>query len=1349
MDGPGQWFWTWTLVLVLRWICLDGASTGPRFLVPVPAYLEAGSEQQFCVSLLQPNETLDVSVSLESGDRKSLLLRRISDTDFHTCTRFQVPSLEKEEVQNFVVEVSGETFHSKQVTKVKIRQQQTETFIQTDKPIYLPGQTVHFRVVTLDSHLRPAFRKVSLFYPDPHNNRIGQWLDETTQSQILQRFYTLNSEAREGTYTITVVSGHKKKYHNFRVEKYVLPKFEVKINTSAEVSIDQEEVTAEICATYTFGQPVPASVKVDMCRPLRTRLSVPDDLEVTAPCFKETKQTDERGCTVVTVPMSTFTRLDQKVLNDDLELTAKVEEEGTGVKRIGISYVVGRLAFVDTPTIYEQGSNLEGKVRAVYYNNTPIPDSPVYLFDGDRWSRQLLQNLTTDVNGIATFRLNMSKYSGNAHLHVSDFKLPSPQFSTYRVPYFEPADITISMAQESSVDDHTVSFLKVKKTDRTWSCDTEDQLSIQFTVVKEQPSPMALMYLVLSRQGIITQGQTTVQVQPSSVTEGEVSFTLKVLPEMAPKFEVVAYAVLPSGFVIADKATFSTEKCFSHNVSLEFSPSLSVPGEENILHLTANPGSLCGISAVDQSVLIKAPGKTLTADKIFDLFSTSRYISRDVQDPAECLVVRPKRHIAPYPSGKDDPFTIFQNLGLKMATNLVIRTPECLKYMGHEYSRHPAVVAYGQCLCLSGNTFAMEGHFDSPPPPPVETIRTFFPETWIWDLVEVGVSGRRDMSVPVPDTITTWQSEVFCLSQTQGFGLAPPTQLRVFQPFFLELRLPYSIIRGENFQLKATVFNYLDSCFKVTVTPTPSADYTLTPLSGDQYSSCLCGKERRTFSWTMDASALGSVNVSVTAEASGSDVSCTNEVDFPDRGRIDTVTKSVLVKAEGVEMSDVHNLLLCPKGGSLTAEVQVELPQNVIHGSARASVSVLGDILGRALQNPDGLLKMPYGCGEQNIALMAPNVYILQYLNNTQQLSPGVREKASTFLSSGYQRQLNYRHEDGAYSTFGTGRGNTWLTAFVMRTFVKAQSFVYIDLAKIQESKECVNAAVGSMLKSDAAVNRSLSCLRDSMSDLRNTYTTALMAYVFTLAGDMDTRAQLLDHLDKAGQGGFLHWAQTSEDSSLSLSVEISSYVLLAKLSASPTDEDLGYSARIVRWLTQQQNHYGGFSSTQDTVVALQALALYSTLVFSPDGSSSVTVQSPSGQMVFDVNQNNRLLYQEGALQDATGKYGVEVTGTACASVQVSVHYNIPPPKAASTLSVEVEPQANCDVSTQRPKLTLTTKSLYSGEHNVTNMVILDFKILSGFVPDPESLKALRGAVLVDRVEHNNDHVLVYLQEVR
>lgn len=75
-------------------------------------------------------------------------------------------------------------------------------------------------------------------------------------------------------------------------------------------------------------------------------------------------------------------------------------------------------------------------------------------------------------------------------------------------------------------------------------------------------------------------------------------------------------------------------------------------------------------------------------------------------------------------------------------------------------------------------------------------------------------SGSAQLPVTVPDTITTWETEAFCVS-SRGLGLAPPVQLTVFQPFFLELSLPYSIIRGEVFELKATVFNYLSKCIMV------------------------------------------------------------------------------------------------------------------------------------------------------------------------------------------------------------------------------------------------------------------------------------------------------------------------------------------------------------------------------------------------------------------------------------------------------------------------------------------------------------------------------------------------------
>lgn len=51
-------------------------------------------------------------------------------------------------------------------------------------------------------------------------------------------------------------------------------------------------------------------------------------------------------------------------------------------------------------------------------------------------------------------------------------------------------------------------------------------------------------------------------------------------------------------------------------VLLQFSPSSAVPGEEVTMQVTADPDSLCGVSAVDKSVLLQEPGKSLDADKV-------------------------------------------------------------------------------------------------------------------------------------------------------------------------------------------------------------------------------------------------------------------------------------------------------------------------------------------------------------------------------------------------------------------------------------------------------------------------------------------------------------------------------------------------------------------------------------------------------------------------------------------------------------------------------------------------------------------------------------------------------------
>lgn len=78
-------------------------------------------------------------------------------------------------------------------------------------------------------------------------------------------------------------------------------------------------------------------------------------------------------------------------------------------------------------------------------------------------------------------------------------------------------------------------------------------------------------------------------------------------------------------------------------------------------------------------------------------------------------------------------------------------------------------------------------------------------------------SGMQSMDVQVPDTITTWVANGFAMSSVYGMGVSSQTRLKAFQPFFVQMTLPYSVIRGEEIPITVTVFNYLSSCVPVSL----------------------------------------------------------------------------------------------------------------------------------------------------------------------------------------------------------------------------------------------------------------------------------------------------------------------------------------------------------------------------------------------------------------------------------------------------------------------------------------------------------------------------------------------------
>lgn len=75
--------------------------------------------------------------------------------------------------------------------------------------------------------------------------------------------------------------------------------------------------------------------------------------------------------------------------------------------------------------------------------------------------------------------------------------------------------------------------------------------------------------------------------------------------------------------------------------------------------------------------------------------------------------------------------------------------------------------------------------------------------------------GKADVDFVLPDSITTWSIHTLGMSQEAGLCVAPPMEIPTFSSFFVHLDLPYSAIRLEQVEIRATVYNYMNRNLRV------------------------------------------------------------------------------------------------------------------------------------------------------------------------------------------------------------------------------------------------------------------------------------------------------------------------------------------------------------------------------------------------------------------------------------------------------------------------------------------------------------------------------------------------------
>nr|XP_058938488.1 alpha-2-macroglobulin-like protein 1 isoform X2 [Kogia breviceps] len=1386
-----------------------------NYLVTLPAQLKFPSTQKVCLDLSTGYNDVKFTISLETKGKTHTLLELsgLKTRQLH-CKSFLVPlpSGGTEEVATVRVRGAGNEINFEEKKKVLIQRQQNGIFIQTDKPVYNPGQQVHFRIVTLTSNFVPVNDQYSIVeLQDPNNNRIAQWLNVVPKEGIVELSFQLAPEATLGTYSVDVAEG--KTFGTFNVEEYVLPKFKLEVVEPKQLSMLEDSFLVKICCRYTYGKPVLGTVQVSACQKAYTYW--PREPEGEHPpdrCKNISGKTDKAGCISASVAMSTFSLTDHDY-RQDINIVATMVEEGTGVevnttRDIYISQQMASMTFEDTNNYYYPNFPFSGKIRVRGHDDSPLKHHSVFLvIHGTNGT--VTQTLTTDNEGLAPFKLDTVNWDRKFISLEGKFQLEEMAHDPEELHYYSNAYLYLQPFYNT-----THSFLGLQRPNGILECGRPQEVLVDYYIDPADVEPdqeVIFSYYLIGKGNLEMEGQKHLKSNREGL-KGSFSLSLTFNSRLAPDPSLVMYAIFPGGGVIADKIQFSVEMCFDNQVSLGFSPSQQLPGADVDLQLQAAPQSLCAIRAVDESVLLLRPESELSNSSVYRMFPFwYGYYDYKVEEYDECpgygrwefsrplIGAVPEERWGrrfniwrPWFSENIDLFHFFKDVGLKILSNAKIKKPIDCSY---ETSAH--------IMAVEETSSSRPRTVGTPPPvqPEDSQVRQYFPETWLWDLFPVGNSGKESVHVTVPDSVTTWKAMTFCTSQSRGFGLSPTVGLTAFKPVFVDLTLPYSVVRGESFRLTATIFNYLKECIRVQTNLAKSEEFQVEPGTDSQASSCLCADESKSYNWNITAVKLGHVNFTISTKILDSNELCGDQKGFvPEKGRSDTLIKPVLVKPEGVLVEKTHNSLLCPKGKVASESISLEVPVDVVPDSAKAYVTVLGDIMGASLKNLDSLVQMPRGCGEQNMVLFAPIIYVLQYLEKTGMLTEEIRSRAVDFLKLGYQRELMYKHSNGSYSAFGEQdeNGNTWLTAFVTKCFGQAQKFIFIDDKNIQEalrwmagnqlSSGCY-ANVGELLHTamkggvddkvsltayitaallemgmtsdDLMVSQGLQCLKHSISSTTNPYTQALLAYTFTLAGEMDIRNILLEKLDQQAiiSGMSIHW---SHKPTLSLNdrlwsepeavdVELTAYVLLTWLSkANLTHNEITKATGIVAWLAKQQNAYGGFSSTQDTVVALQALAKYATIVYVPSEEVNLAVKSAQNfQHVFNIQAANRLVFQQESLPDIPGVYTLEASGQGCVHVQMVLRYNILPPKRVEAFSLSAEiGKTQCERCTSPGSFLLTIHTSYVGSRSSSNMVIVEVKMLSGFSPMEGTNQLLLQQPLVKKVESGIDTLNIYLDEL-
>ncbi|MFZ6731341.1 MG2 domain-containing protein [Undibacterium sp. Ji42W] len=484
--------------------------------------------------------------------------------------------------------------------------------------------------------------------------------------------------------------------------------------------------------------------------------------------------------------------------------------------------------------------------------------------------------------------------------------------------------------------------------------------------------------------------------------------------------------------------------------------------------------------------------------------------------------------------------------------------------------------------------------------------RDDYRDTVLWaPSVKTDKQGKATLKLALSDAVTSFR----VTAEGVGGGQAGHSEniLKSSLPFSLSAKLPLEISAGDKPLIPVTLSNEGEQTVNVTLNSN-FGKLLKASDSNDKVGAIAAGQRKSMFIPLEVTGTQGLSQVQLSATASGLK---------------DEVLRSIPVVATGFPQ-------LLEKSGQIKGQLTHDIDLSKANkGSVQTSIKVYTSPLATMVSGLEGMLREPSGCFEQTSSTNYPNVMIMQYLKQHDVADSALLERTGKLLDSGYKKLAGFESPKKGYEWFGGDPGHEALTAYGLLEFADMKNiYGSVDTAMLARTANWLKARRDGNggYQRDAKALDSFGRAAPEVTDAYITWAlvsagetgldkeigksvklaeTTQDAYQLALAsGTMlapSTKAAVSEKarrtaVDKLVDMQNANGSWTNADHSITrsggsnLHIETTSLAVLAMLKA---DGHLEQARKGITWLQANRSGFGQWGATQATVLALKAIIAF------------------------------------------------------------------------------------------------------------------------------------------------------------